>query len=379
MTKVRHFELEVDANRYPAIERTLIEGIAEERVPPTVMEWTFDEDLFLEIGPVEDASLIDRDRAAEEGIDYGRRYNVSGGTGFFQGDNTPVLYMFFADRGERTMTEYIDLAGEAMAASLRAAGVEDAVYREGGDIELKPEESGGQYAKIGVSGAGYQNGVWGVFTNLINWTFDPETFGVIDDVLRLPEEKFEDKETDSAAGRMTSMEDVAPDIDFDAIYEEAVSNLAGLVDGSPESGELTAAEQETLDEYVEDFGSDSWFERYDTSRVVASAGADHRVAEVAYKGRKLVKATVIVDSDDVIEDVEFTGDMYHRPAFDAVERLNAAVVGTSLTDDEELLAAIEGEYAADDFEMPWLPPGDFVAPLQRARDNLIPRDEFERI
>lgn len=378
MTHVRHLELSIDANTYPAVERTLIEGIAKGEVPPTVVEWTFDDNLFLEIGPVEDASLIDRERAAEEGIDYGRRYNVSGGTGFFQGDNTPVLYMFLPDREERSMTEYIDLAGEAMAESLCAAGVENAVYREGGDIELEPDESDDQFAKIGVSGAGYQNGVWGIFTNLINWTFDSETFGIIDKVLRLPEEKFEDKKTDSAAGRMTSLEDVAPEIDRAAIYEEAAANLAGLVNGSPKSSDLSSHEQATIEEYAQEFASDEWFERYDTSRVIMSASDDDRVAEVAYKGRKLIKASVVVDHDDVITGVEFTGDMYHKPAFEAIERLNEAVLGTTITNPDELLAAIENEYAADDFEMPWLPPEDFLAPLQRARDNLIPHDEFER-
>lgn len=378
MTRVRHLELTVDANKYPAVERTLIEGIADGDTPPTVMEWTFDDDLFLEIGPVEDASLIDRERAADEGIDFGRRYNVSGGTGFFQGDNSPVLYMFFADRDQHTMTEYIDMAGEAMAASLRAAGVDDAVYRDGGDIELEPDDPGGQYAKVGVSGAGYQNGVWGVFTNLINWTFDPETFSVIDQVLRLPEEKFEDKETDSAAGRMTSLEDVAPGIDLDALFEEAAANLADLVDGTVEPDELTDAERTTVDSYAEEFGTDEWFERYSTRRVIDAADPEDRVAEVAYKGRKLIKASVAVARDDVIREVEFTGDMYHKPAFEAIERLNEAVEGTDITDDDALLSAIDGEYAAADFEMPWLPAEDFLAPLQRARDNLMPREEFER-
>jgi lipoate-protein ligase A len=375
---VRKLDLEIEPDSYPATERTLIDSVGSGEVAPTVMQWTFDSDLFLELGPVEDASLIDRERADEEGIAYGRRYNVSGGTGFFQGNNTPVLYMFFRDREERTMTEYIDLTGEAMAQSLRDAGVTDAIYREGGDIELEPSEPGGQYAKIGVSGAGYQNGVWGVFTNLINRTFDTETFALIDEVLRLPDEKFEDKETDSAAGRMTSLADVAPETDVETVMAEGAENLASLVDGAVEPGELTDEESAALDEHREFYGSEAWFERYSTRRVFKGADPNDRAAEVAYKGRKLIKASVLVDAEGTISDVEFTGDMYHKPAFEAVERLNEAVVGTRIDDEDALLAAIERTYAADDFEMPWLPPEDFLQPLVRARENLGPVAEFER-
>jgi len=378
MSSIRKLELEIDAETYPAVERTLIDGIAAGTSPPTVMQWTFDSNLFLEIGPVEDASLIDRDRASEEEINYGRRYNVSGGTGFFRGDNSPVLYMFFPDRGERQMTEYIDLAGEAMATALRESGVDDAIYRDGGDIELEPSEPGGQYAKVGVSGAGYQNGVWGVFTNLINSTFSPEEFAVIDDVLQLPKEKFEDKETDSAAGRMTSLSDVAPDVDVGTVLDEAERQLADFHDGTVEAGELTDDERAAIDEHRAFFGSDEWFERYSTRDVVDAAGPDDRVAEVAYKGRKLIKVSICVAPDGTITDAVFTGDMYHRPCFTAIERLSDAVIGEQLDDDAALLGAIEDVFADDDVEIPWLPPDDFLQPLVRARDNLVSPDDFER-
>jgi len=378
MSSIRKLELEVDAETYPAVERTLIDGIAEGTSPPTVMQWTFDSDLFLEIGPVEDASLIDRERASEEGINYGRRCNVSGGTGFFRGDNSPVLYMFFPDRDRHRMTDYIDMAGEAMATALREAGVDDAVYRDGGDIELEPAEPGGQYAKVGVSGAGYQNGVWGVFTNLINWTFSPEEFAVIDEVLRLPKEKFEDKETDSAAGRMTSLSDVAPDVDVATVLDEAERELADLYGGTVEAGEWTDTERAAIDEHREFFGSDEWFERYSTREVLDGAGPDDRVAEVAYKGRKLIKISVRVSPDGTIADAVFTGDMYHRPCFTAIERLTEAVIGEPLGDDAALLAAIEEVFADGDVEIPWLPPEDFLQPLVRARDNLVSPDAFER-
>ncbi|MFP9061465.1 biotin/lipoate A/B protein ligase family protein [Natrialbaceae archaeon A-chndr2] len=377
MTTVRKLSLEIEPDTYPAIERTLIDSIGSGEAPPTIMEWTFGSDLFLELGPVEDASLIDRERAAEHGVAYGRRYNVSGGTGFFRDDCTPVLYAFFKDEGDRSMTEYIDLAGEAVASALRDVGVENATYRDGGDIELVPEGDG-QLLKVGVSGAGYQDGVWGVFANVINRSYEPEEFGVIDDVLRLPKEKFEDKDTDSAEGRMTSLEDVAPDVDIDTVLEEAAENLAAHAGDEVESGSFSDAEAEALEEHREYYGSTEWFERYSTGRIIEEADEDHEVAEVAYKGRKLIKVSVRVDGDGTIDAVQYTGDMYHRPGFEAIDRLNEAVTGVSINDEDALLEAVSSVYANDDIEIPWLTPDDFVRPLVRARDSLAPASEFDR-
>ena len=377
MTTVRKLSLEIEPDTYPAIERTLIDSIGSGEAPPTIMEWTFGSDLFLELGPVEDASLIDRERAAEHGVAYGRRYNVSGGTGFFRDDCTPVLYAFFKDEGDRSMTEYIDLAGEAVASALRDVGVENATYRDGGDIELVPEGDG-QLLKVGVSGAGYQDGVWGVFANVINRSYEPAEFGVIDDVLRLPKEKFEDKDTDSAEGRMTSLEDVAPDVDIDTVLEEAAENLAANAGDEVESGSFTDAEAEALEEHREYYGSTEWFERYSTGRIIEEADEDHEVAEVAYKGRKLIKVSVRVDGDGTIDAVQYTGDMYHRPGFEAIDRLNEAVTGVSINNEVALLEAVSSVYANDDIEIPWLTPDDFVRPLVRARDSLAPASEFDR-
>ncbi|MFC6719830.1 biotin/lipoate A/B protein ligase family protein [Natrialbaceae archaeon GCM10025810] len=377
MPQIRTLEATVAADTYPAIERTLIDGISGGESEPTVMQWTFDDDLFLELGPVEDAALIDRDRAEAHGVSYGRRYNVSGGTGFFRQDHTPVLYAFFPDRGEHTMAEYIDLAGEAMAGALRDAGVENATYRDGGDVELVPEDDG-QLLKIGVSGAGYQDGVWGVFANVIYRSYGPDEFEIINDVMRLPKEKFEDKETDSVEGRMTSVTEVAPDLELAAVLDAATERLADIAGGTPEPGSFTEEEEAAVESHRQAFGDSEWFEHYSTTELIESAGPDDRVAEVAYKGRKLIKASVCVNADGTIDRMQFTGDMYHRPGFDTIDRLNEAVAGTELADDDALRAAVESVYQQEDVEIPWLPPEDFVQPLRRARDNLVPASEFSR-
>lgn len=374
---LRSIEYVIDAPAYPAVERTMLDGIAEGSVDPTIMEWTFGEDLFLSLGPIQDAGLIDTDRADERGIDYSRRFNMAGSVGFFQTDHTPTLYAFFPAEGDRTLSEAIALAGNSMAEALQDVGV-DRVYYEGGDLELAAEEEGVRATKIGVAGGVWHNGVWGVFVNVINKNFTPEQFEIIDELVRLPKVKFEDKETDSVAGRMGALEDELPGIDVDDVLDAARGNIAARLDRQVSHGELSDEERATIDEHRDYYGSMDYFESVSTANLVADADDDHRIAEVAYKARKLVKASVVVDNEDVIVDALYTGDMYHKPRVEALERLNGAIAGLDVHDEDGQLAAIEDVFAGDDFEVPWMSAEDFAAPLEKIPENLTPVTEFGR-
>lgn len=374
---LRLIDATVNARTYPAIERTMMDGIGDGSVDPTIMSWTFGDELFLSVGPIQDAGLIDTDQASEYGVPYSRRYNMAGSVGFFQTDHTPTLYTFFPDQGKRTLSEVIALAGESMVDALTEAGIERAYY-EGGDIELEPEDGGKRATKIGVAGCGWNNGVWAVFTNVINKTFSPEEFEMIDELVGLPKVKFEDKDTDSVAGRMGSMEDEAPEVDIDSVLDTAAENIADRIGMTLSDGELTTDERERIDEHAEFYGSQEWFRSVSTANLIADAENEDRIAEVAYKARKLVKASVVVDSDGEIVDAMYTGDMYHKPRVEALERLNEAVTGVEVTDEARLLEELERVFASDDFEIPWMSPDDFLQPLKRVPDNLVSVDEFER-
>ncbi|MEF8813818.1 MAG: hypothetical protein V5A55_08370 [Halovenus sp.] len=374
MTTVRLIDQEIDPYNYPAIERTLVEGVAAGTAPPTILRCTFAPDLFLELGPVEDASLIDTDAAESHDVAYGRRFHSGGGTGFFRGDNTPLLYLFFPDSGE-AMTDLLDAAGRAISASLRAAGVDQAEYGGGADVEAVVD---GERVKLGVSGAGYQDGVWGVVGNVINRSYGEDEFAIIDDVLRLPKEKFEDKDTDSVAGRMSEVQTVAPGTDIDVVLDEAVANITDIIDRTAEEGSFTDDERTAIDEYTAEARTDDWFHRYSTTRLLADYGEEDRVAEVAFKSEKLIKASVIVGPDDVVRDIQFTGDMYHRPAYEALSRLEESVQHEAIDDVDAIRTDMERVFDQSDVEFPWLSPEDFVRTVDRANRNLIPVPDFER-
>lgn len=374
---LRSVEYVIDAPDYPAVERTMLDGIAEGSINPTIMEWTFGEDLFLSLGPIQDAGLIDTERADDLGIDYSRRFNMAGSVGFFQTDHTPTLYAFFPAEEDRTLSEAIALAGNSMAEALQDVGV-DRVYYEGGDLELEAEEEGVRATKIGVAGGVWHNAVWGVFVNVINRNFTPDQFEIIDELVRLPKVKFEDKETDSVAGRMGALEDELPDVDVDGVLDAARENIADRLGREVSPGELSEDERARIDEHRDYYGSMEYFRSVSTANLVADADENHRIAEVAFKARKLVKASVVVDEDDVIVDALYTGDMYHKPRVEALERLNRAIVGLDVHDSEGQLTAIEDVFAADDFEVPWMTAEDFRAPLEKIPENLTPATEFGR-
>lgn len=374
MTTVRLLDQQIGPYNYPAIERTLVEGVASGDAPPTILRCTFASDLFLELGPVEDASLIDTDAAESHGIEYGRRFHSGGGTGFFRDDHTPLLYLFFPDSGE-SMTELLDAAGRAIAGALREAGVDQAEYGGGADVEAMVD---GERVKLGVSGAGYQDGVWGVVGNVINRSFGEEEFAIIDDVLRLPKEKFEDKDTDSVSGRMSEVQAVAPGTDIDGVLAVAVANMTDIADGTAEEGSFTSDERAKIDEYTTEARTDEWFHRYSTTRLFDQYGDDERAAEVAFKSEKLIKASIVVGSDDVVRDVQFTGDMYHRPGYDALAYIDESVRGREIHDVDAIRGGIEDVFARSDVEFPWLSPDDFVRTIERGSRNLVPLTEFER-
>jgi lipoate-protein ligase A len=374
---LREIDITIDAASYPAVERTMLDRIAAGSSEPTIMDWTFGDDLFISLAPVQDAGLIDTEQADDEGIEYSRRFNMAGSIGFFKTDHTPTLYAFFPDEGERTLSDTIALAGTAMAEALQDAGI-DRVYYDGGDLELEAEDQDARATKIGVSGAVWHDGVWGVFVNLIKRNFSPEEFETLDSLVRLPKVKFEDKDTDSVAGRMGSVENELPGIDVDNLLATAKRNFADRLGRDLSHGELTAEERDAIDDHKEYYGSSEYFESVSTANLVADADDEHRIAEVAYKARKLVKASVVVDQDDVIVDALYTGDMYHKPRAEALEWLNEAIVGLDVDDADGQLEAIQTVFEDDDFAVSWMEPEDFQAPLNRVQENLTPVTEFNR-
>ena len=177
---------------------------------------------------------------------------------------------------------------------------------------------------------------------------------------------------------MSEVQSVAPGTDIDGVLANAVTNMTDILDGTAEDGSFTSEERSKIDEYTAEARTDDWFNRYSTTRLFERYDDDERAAEVAFKSEKLIKASFVVGSDDVVRDVQFTGDMYHRPAYDALAFIDECVRGQEVHDVDAIRGDIKEIFDRSDIEFPWLSPDDFVRTIERGSRNLVPLSKFER-
>jgi hypothetical protein len=170
------------------------------------------------------------------------------------------------------------------------------------------------------------------------------------------------------AGQEASREDV-----IDAVVEENVKELLG--EDEPIEQESWRPEEATyLSELAQFFESDPWINRRSTARMCQRAPSEFDVGVAAYKSRKLIKASVILDNAGTIHDALITSDMYIRPnptitTSGALTDIGDAVVGLDPEDTEALKEAIASVLNQPGYEAPHIAPGDFARTISRAVEN----------
>lgn len=359
--------------------RQMYDGMFE----PTLVVMHWDEDTpCLDLGTYEDAARLDVDTAREAGFAVGRRYAFAGGTAV----HTPDLpnYMLYYRAADTDIATEADRSGHANVAALEAFGL-DAEYDSIGDIEIVKDD---MTVKV-MAGAAANLHVpdYWVSTDSVIWDFPPEG-QILDDVRRVPAEKFEDKDTDSLTARMQPMSEVLEELGvdatktdvLDALVEKNVEAVFGEDEPIVESN-WSDEEAGYIERLAPFFESDPWINRVSTTRLCERADADLRIGQAAYKARKLVNVSVILDADDRIRDVAVTGDLYVRPQPTitepgALETLEAELRGLDATDGATLTAAVERVFDRPGHEAPGIAPSDFVDPIVRATENTEPVADY---
>jgi lipoate-protein ligase A len=256
----------------------------------------------------------------------------------------------------------------------------DAEYRSIGDTEATVD---GKEYKVMASAAGSfpHPEYWGLQSTPI-WGSMPEDLGkLFNDVIDLPKEKFEDKDTDSLTSRMQPINELMQQANIeatkqdviDAIVEQNVNNILGVDEPITEE-EWDPSEQDFIDRTTPFYESKTWINRLSTSKLCMQASSEHDVGIAAYKSRKLIKASVIVDDDGTIRDALYTGDFFMRPIQTAtttreIDKLSAAPVGIDVTDRTALERSVEAVIENSLIEVPRVSPSDFVEPVVRAGEN----------
>ncbi|MCU4753094.1 hypothetical protein OB919_14100 [Halobacteria archaeon AArc-curdl1] len=339
-----------------------------------VMHWD-DDQPCLDIGTHEDADRIDFELAQEEGFAVGRRYAFAGGTAV----HTPDFpnFMLYYRKEDASILSEADASGLATVEGLQSIGF-SANYDSIGDVEIVKDDA--RVKVMAGSAATIHHPDYWVATMSIIWDF-PEEGAILDEAVSIPEEKFKDKDTDSLTGRMQPLSqvleelgiDVSRETVIDAITEANVEALLGPEETIVES-DWTEEEREYLETLAPFFESDSWRNRVSTARMCRNVPADARLGQAAYKSRKLINVSVVVDDDDRILDAIIGGDLYIRPhptitAGGALETMVEAIRGLDATDRGAIEAAIQSVYDRPGTEVPGIEAADIAAPIVRATEN----------
>ncbi|MFP9191425.1 biotin/lipoate A/B protein ligase family protein [Natrialbaceae archaeon A-CW1-1] len=339
-----------------------------------VMHWDSDQPC-LDIGTHEDADRIDFDHAREQGFAVGRRYAFAGGTAV----HTPDFpnFMLYYRKPDTTILAEADESGLATVSGLESIGF-SANYDSIGDVEIVKDDARVK-VMAGSAATIHHPDLW-VATMSIIWDFPPEG-SILDDAVSIPEEKFQDKDTDSLTGRMQSLSSVLEELNIgvgkttvlDAITEANVEALLGPDEPIVES-EWSNDERAFLETVAPFFESDPWRNRVSTARMCRNVPPDTRLGQAAYKSRKLINVSVVLDDDDCILDAIIGGDLYIRPhptvtAGGALETIVEAVRGLEATDEDALEESIASVLDRPGTEAPGISVEDFVAPIVRATEN----------
>lgn len=372
-----------------AIAALMREQIQQGAFEDTVVtiEWSEDNP-SLGIGTNEDVDQFDVEEIRDRGLRCGRIYHSNGGGSGIFTPELPLVLVYYEhdpyDKEENSLLKHFDeLNGAANAAALQQVGL-DGEYRSIGDGEVVLD--GDRFKVVASAATSFPQSEYFAAVSSIIWDAPPHG-EVMDEVIDMPDAKFEDKDTDSLTARMRPvsmlLDDLGKDVTKDQIVDAFVEQNVDHIFGSDEEvveADWDEDEQTHLDEMTPYFESDTWINRISTTALCREAPDHLDLGIAAYKSRKLIKASVLLDGDE-IHDVQFSGDFYFRPASPAtatslLDEMAVAVQGLDATDQDALEAAVEPFFEDPTIEYPRLEPADFAKPIVRATEETQPVTEY---
>ncbi|MCS6817388.1 MAG: hypothetical protein N0A16_00255 [Blastocatellia bacterium] len=387
---VRKIEMVGVPNSYwSAIDNLMAQEMGEGTFRNTVVVLRFSQERpSLSIGVNDDGDRIDARRVRERGHVPFRHLCCGGGAGAFT-EGLPLILYYYRRPYEKptvTLLSQSDLNGRANAAALRRLGF-TAEYRAIGDTEILLGEA--RYKVVASYAGNYAlPDYWSACSSIIWDPLPPETARAYVECLHHYPEKFEDKETKTPQARMKPLREIAEQQGMTLRLEEVIEavieeNVRALMGEERIVSEAWAEEEAAeLARTVSFFESETWIKRLSTKRMCMEAPSGSRLGKAAYKARKLIVTSLLVNKQGDIEDCLIMGDFYWRPQATlfspgALEYFRKALQGITVSDEEEIRRAVEGIFSRPDFEMPLIQPEDIVRAIQKARERLIPVEAYE--
>lgn len=334
-----------------AINRTMIEALQEEIIPPTLRFLRYLPSALVGYHQSVEQELR-TDYCAAHGITIQRRL-TGGGAIYF--DETQIGWELYLDRrllGTADMQEISRRICEMAASGIRRLGV-DARYRPRNDIEVNGRKISGTGGAIEGDSIMYQG------TLLID--FDIEKMLR---VLRIPVEKLSDKTITSARERVANLKDLLGTLpDRDAVKQSLVKSFSEGFNVEFETAvALSEFEQKRFVQALSEIDHPDWI-----NLVNGPLSDTPTVAGLHKCEGGLLRAALAIDlSRNRIKQVWFTGDFFVNPRRLVVD-LEAVLRNSPLNSFRRTVDEFFLHYPV---EMLMLRPADFAQTLENALASL---------
>jgi lipoate-protein ligase A len=316
----------------------------------------------LNVGWFDDVdSTLDLATCERLGIQVIRRPFAGGGTAYYdRGCAAMWGVMFPKPREHDDLDAQIAAFQPIVLDALGRLGLGDVKFEGSADLRWHGRKLGG----ISAGDFGRVISVGG-FLNI-----EPPDLDLYLRVVRVPEDKFEDKLVKDMREYVCTAADVAGG---PVTYEEfrdavlAAADDAGIrLDVRP----MTDVEQAALKKISNRIATDDSVRRVSSERFRAEHHVSgRRVGFGNHKGRKLCRAGVAVDPDGTVAAAMMAGDMHVAPP-DALDRVAAALVGADAGDETELRRRISSVFDGPDVHQADATTGvttdDLLAALRKA-------------
>ena len=341
--------------RLPAIAASVVQG------GPEVLMTLIWSRGHLTVGWFDDVdSAIDLVAARDAGIDVFRRPIWGGGTAFY--DTEAVAVWSWIMREDRYPNLDDALAGfrPVMEKALTDVGLGEARFEGSSDIRWRNRKLG---TLITQSVLGTK--VVGGFLNLTRPDLE-----LYRRVARVPEEKFKDKVIKDIVEYIATPVDVrGRPLPYEELRDAIVRASREVGGLELEPAPYSAEEERITGDFVTAVKGDEFVRRLSSERFRAEAAPGTRVGFANVKGKKLVRAGVMLGESGTIVRAMVAGDMHVSPP-DAMDRVATALQGASAGDREDLLARVRSIFDAPDVEQAeaaaGITPEDVVEAVVRA-------------
>lgn len=316
----------------------LLRSVADHKQP--IAQTSVWGETHLNVGWFDDVdATLDLAKCTERGVSVIRRQMYGGGTAFY-GAECACMWGFFLPRDDE---RYADLDAlvlrfqPILQSALDAIGLGEVHFEGSSDLRWNGRKLGALTAQDLM----VCHSVGG-FLNLARPDLD-----LYLDVARIPDDKFKDKVVKDLREYVCTAEEVAGEpVSYEQFRDALLVALRAAGIDLEQTG-LTEGEQYGLGKISAKVGSDEAVRRISSDRFTADAPSGTRVGFGNEKGRKLCRAGVAIDADNVIVAAMLAGDMHVSPP-DVLDRIASALVGAAADDTNDLRNRVASVFEADD-------------------------------